>query len=210
MGVLKSVAIALGVMTLIAAVTSSDPELTSDFMVPPGVNASTITGDFFTFTGLRNFSAPPGTFALKRVTLVEFPALSGLGVGVTLVEFQPKSLNPPHTHPRGTEVLYVMAGCLHVGLVDTTGKLYTQILEEGDLFVFPKGLVHFQMNMDAEKTARGLASFSSSNAGTVSLPKTLFGSGISADVLEKAFAIDNATLSSLEAPYPPAPKNMLH
>jgi quercetin dioxygenase-like cupin family protein len=205
MTMMTALATVFGFLALSVSIYASDPELTSDFMVPAGVNASSITGDFFTYTGFRNFSAPPGTFALKKATLEVFPALAGLGVGVTIVDFEPKTLNPPHHHPRGTEVLYVTEGSLHVGLVDSTGKLYTQSLQTGDLFVFPKGLVHFQINMDETKSARGVASFSSANAGTTSLPKTLFGSGIDAVVLEKAFSISSETLAGLEAPYPRVP-----
>ena len=37
----------------------------------------------------------------------------------------------------------MVGGTLQVGFVDTTNKLFTQTLPTGDIFVFPKGLVHF-------------------------------------------------------------------
>ncbi|OAE23167.1 hypothetical protein AXG93_1953s1270 [Marchantia polymorpha subsp. ruderalis] len=165
-------------MTTVVAVGARDPELTTDFAVPVGMNASMITGDFFKFTGLRDFSAAPSTFGSKKVTHIEFPALTGLGVGVTLLEYKPNTLNPPHTHPRGSELIYVLAGHLDVGLIDSANKLYSAHLHEGDLFVFPQNLVHFQINMSKKKTVRAISAFGSSNAGTISLPRNIFGSGI--------------------------------
>ncbi|OAE23170.1 hypothetical protein AXG93_1953s1300 [Marchantia polymorpha subsp. ruderalis] len=154
-------------MTTVVAVWARDPELTTDFAVPIGMNASLIAGDFFTFTGLRNFSAAPNTFGSKKVTQVEFPALTGLGVGVTLLEYKPNTLNPPHTHPRGSELIYVMSGHLDVGLIDSANKLYSAKLQKGDLFVFPQGLVHFQINMSKKQSVHAISAFGSSNAGCV-------------------------------------------
>nr|GEY27844.1 hypothetical protein [Tanacetum cinerariifolium] len=61
-------------------------------------------------------------------------------------------------------------GSLEVGFVDTTNKLFTQTLQEGDIFVFPKALVHFQFNNDAKNPVVALSAFGSANAGTVSVP----------------------------------------
>ncbi|KAG6540975.1 hypothetical protein Mapa_017645 [Marchantia paleacea] len=202
MAAMKLVA-ALALATILG-VHARDPELTTDFSIPPGVNASTITGEYFTFKGLRDFSAAPGIFGSKKVTQIEFPALTGLGVGVTLLEFKPTTLNPPHTHPRGTELLYVMAGTLEVGLVDSANKLYAATLRKGDLFVFPQGLVHFQINKSGKKTVRALSAFGSSNAGTISLPRNIFGSGIDDAILLSAFKITSEELKALEAPFMPA------
>ncbi|OAE23162.1 hypothetical protein AXG93_1953s1220 [Marchantia polymorpha subsp. ruderalis] len=165
-------------MTTIVAVWARDPELTTDFAVPVGMNASLINGDFFTFTGLRNFSAAPNTFGSKKVTHVEFPALTGLGVGVTLLEYKPNTLNPPHTHARGSELIFVMAGHLD-------------------------GLVHFQINMSKEKSVLAISAFGSSNAGTISMPRNIFGSGIEDEVLLQAFKITSAELMKLKAPFTP-------
>ncbi|BBN10088.1 protein MpCupin63 [Marchantia polymorpha subsp. ruderalis] len=190
-------------MTTVVVVCARDPELTTDFAVPVGTDASMITGDFFTFTGLRNFSAMPSTFGAQKVTQIEFPALTGLGVGVTLLEYKPNTLNPPHTHPRGTELIYVMAGRLDVGLIDSANKLYSAQLQKGDLFVFPQGLVHFQINMSKKQTVRAISAFGSSNAGTISLPRNIFGSGIEDEVLLQAFKITSAELMMLKAPFMP-------
>ncbi|CAB4283217.1 unnamed protein product [Prunus armeniaca] len=45
----------------------------------------------------------------------------------------------PHIHPRSAEILFLVDGTLEVGFVDTKNNLFTQTLQAGDLFVFPKG-----------------------------------------------------------------------
>jgi len=121
--------LALYLVALAVLVSASDPELTTDFFVPEGVNKSTITGDYFTSTILRNGSGlvPPAKFAIKRVNSEVFPALTGLGVSSALLEYLPGGINTLHTHPRGSELLYVIKGTLYVGLVDSTNKLYVQV-----------------------------------------------------------------------------------
>jgi len=185
-------------------VHASDPELTTDFAVPKGKKLSDIDGYFFTSTALRNVSTNSEDFAtVTGVNLASnppFPALEGLGVSAALLQYPPGAVNPPHTHPRGTELLYIIEGTLDVGLVDTTPKLFTQTLCAGDLFVFPKGLVHFQINNDKRQTVRAFAGFSSSNPGLVRLPNTLFTeSNISDDVLAKSFGVSTSVIDKLQA-----------
>jgi oxalate decarboxylase/phosphoglucose isomerase-like protein (cupin superfamily) len=187
-------------VALAVLVSASDPELTTDFFVPEGVNASTITGDYFTSTILRNGTGlvPPAKFAIRRVNSENFPALTGLGISSALLEYLPGGINTLHTHPRGTELLYVLKGTLHVGLVDSANKLYVQVLEKRDLFVFPKGLVHYQINL-GNKTVYAYAAFSSSNPGTISLPANIFASGIEDYVLEAAFKVNQTIIDTLQA-----------
>ncbi|XP_024535114.1 germin-like protein 9-3 [Selaginella moellendorffii] len=175
-------------------VFASDPELVSDYAAAPAAtNAS-----FFTFTGFRSdVTAPAGTFLVKKASLAEFPGLNGLGVSMAKLSYQPGTTNPPHIHPRAAELLFVLQGSLSVGLVDTTNKLFVQKLEMGDMFVFPKGLVHFQFN-DGQHEAKAISAFGSSSAGTVSLPVTLFGSGIDDQILSKAFKVSTDTVKTLK------------
>lgn len=172
---------------------SADPDITSDFILPPETTANS---DFFTFRGFKeSLSGGPktGSFQATKATQVEFPALNGQSVSLAVLQFGPRGLNPPHTHPRSAELLIVVQGTLSVGFVDSNNKLYTQFLNKGDAFVFPKGLVHFQVNVESRYPAVAISAFGSANAGTVSLPKTLFGSGILNWVLAQSFKteVDN-------------------
>ena len=75
--------------------------------------------------------------------MAEFPALNGQSVSIAVLQYPAGSVNPPHTHPHSAELLFLLDGALEVGFVDTTNKLFTQTLQAGDMFVFPKGLVHY-------------------------------------------------------------------
>lgn len=53
---------------------------------------------------------------------------------------------PPHTRPRVTEIFTVIKGTVEAGFIisNPTNSLLTKVLHEGDVFVFPQDLVHFQ------------------------------------------------------------------
>ncbi|KAL3679306.1 hypothetical protein R1sor_022262 [Riccia sorocarpa] len=61
--------------------------------------------------------------------------------------------------------------------------------------------VHFQINK-GKQTARAYASFSSTNAGLVSLPRTLFGVNIDIEVLTKSFEVSPYIIKTLSAQQP--------
>lgn len=190
----------LQVTGMVLVATASDPELTTDFFVPEGTNKSTLTGAYFSTSILRNGSGlvPPSKYAIKRVNSDALPALTGLGVSTALLEYLPGGINTLHTHPRGSEVLTVLQGELNVGLIDSGNKLYTKVLQSADVFVFPKGLVHYQINL-GNSTVLAYAAFSSSNPGTISLPVNIFASGIEDVVLETAFKVDGGVVDELQA-----------
>jgi quercetin dioxygenase-like cupin family protein len=175
-------------------------QISSDFVIP--ANSSTkIGGDFFTFTDLRGFfdRAYPPNFKVTKASLAEFPALNGQSVSFATLEYPAGTINPPHTHPRSAELLFVVDGSLEVGFIDTTNKLYTQTLQLGDMFVFPKGLVHYQSNANAKNPATAISAFGSANAGTVSVPSTVFATGIDDNILAKAFKTDIGTIQKIKA-----------
>ncbi|KAJ4978371.1 hypothetical protein NE237_009151 [Protea cynaroides] len=188
-------------LIFIVKVHSADPELVSDFAIPDGIDQSKLDGAFFTYTGLRGGAASSNSALAGRmaVTVSNFPALNGMGVSMELLEFPAGAVNVPHTHPRGAEILFVVDGSLTVGSTDSDGKLYKNVLQKGDVFVFPKGMPHYQANFDKTNKAVAVSAFASSNAGTVSIPKTLFGPNMPEEVLAKAFKISADTLNLLKA-----------
>ena len=150
-------------------------------------------------------AAPPTAFKVLKASMAEFLALSGKSVSFAVLQFLAGTPNPPHTHPRTFELLFLVQGTLQVGFVDTTNKLFTQTLQTGDIFVFPKGLVHFQYNADPQVPALAISAFGSANARTVSIPNTLFTTGIDNNVLVKSFKTDVATIQALKAGLAPKP-----
>ena len=119
----------------------------------------------------------------------KLPGLNTLGISLAHLDFAPYGLNPPHIHPCGTKFLVVMEGTLLVGFVTSNpNKLFTKVLNKGDVFVFPVGLIHFQFNI-GQTNAIAFASLSSQNPGLITIANAIFGSNppINTDVLAKAF-----------------------
>ena len=140
----------------------------------------------------------------SSVNLVNVDKLAGLntlGISLARIDFASYGLNPLHTHPRGTELLIVLEGTLLVGFVtsDPDNRLFTKTLNQGDVFVFPVGLIHFQVNI-GETNAVALSSFSSQNPGVITIANAVFGSNppINPKVLIKAFQVDKNVVDYLQ------------
>ncbi|KAK9907824.1 hypothetical protein M0R45_000195 [Rubus argutus] len=191
-------------LAIVQMTLAGDPDILTDFITPPN---ATVDANFFTFTGMRVLvgGGPPKAFTVLKATLAEFPALDGQSVSYAVLEFPSGTTNPPHTHPRSAELFFLVEGTLEVGFVDTKNNLFTQTLEAGDLFVFPKGLVHFQYNADSSTPALAISAFGSASAGTVSIPSTLFTTNIDDNVLALSFKTDVATIQKLKAGLAPKP-----
>ncbi|KAL8209637.1 hypothetical protein R6Q57_006369 [Mikania cordata] len=120
------------------------------------------------------------------------------------IDYAPWGLNPPHTHPRATEILTVIEGTLQVGFVTSNpvNNLITKVLQKGDVFVFPVGLVHFQRNI-GNGYAVAIAGLSSQNPGVITIANAVFGADppVPGDVLTKAFQVDKSVVDLLESKF---------
>ncbi|KAF8413490.1 hypothetical protein HHK36_001477 [Tetracentron sinense] len=143
---------------------------------------------------------------VTQVNVAQIPGLNTLGVSLVRIDYAPYGLNPPHTHPRATEILTVLEGTLYVGFVtsnsDTGNRLITKVLNKGDVFVFPIGLIHFQFNT-GHSNAVAIAGLSSQNPGVITIANSVFGSNppISDDVLTKAFQVEKDVVDYLQAQF---------
>lgn len=185
-------------LLLATATSASDPDITTDFIAPE--NSNPVNANLFTYTGMRGIFASdyPPNFKVTKAGMTEFPVLNGQSVSFAVLEYPEGAVNPPHIHPRSAELLLVVDGSLEVGFIDTANKLYNQTLQIGDMFVFPTGLVHFQYNSN-NVPATAVSAFGSANAGTASVPSTLFTTGIDDTILAKAFKTDAATNQKIKA-----------
>lgn len=111
-------------------------------------------------------------------------------------DFDEGGVNVPHYHPRATEVAFVLEGKIYSGFVDSKNRVFARVLEKGEVMVFPRGLLHFQMNV-GDSRATILGSFNSQNPGSVKIPSALFGSDIKEEVLEKGFGFNAKELAKL-------------
>ncbi|XP_024517438.1 germin-like protein 5-1 [Selaginella moellendorffii] len=142
---------------------------------------------------------PPNPTALEnnrlgsivtQVNVQSFPGLHTQGLSIQRFTYAPGGVIPPHVHPRSSELLYVLQGTVVAGFVTTDNRLFQATLEPGDLFIYPRALIHFSVNT-GETPALAIASFNSANPGTALLPNALFASVpvLPAAVLAKTFAL---------------------
>ncbi|OAE23023.1 hypothetical protein AXG93_3255s1020 [Marchantia polymorpha subsp. ruderalis] len=177
-------------------VLGSDPDIVTDF----GINVT--SGADLHFTGFRDLpEQPTGQVHITFAFDTEFPGVIGMGIAPALLKFGTDSVNSFHTHPRGAEIFVILDGELDAGIVDTANNLYTATLKKGDVFVFPMGLMHYQINRSKTKTATVLAAFASQNAGRVSLPPNMFNTEprIETDIIMKSLFLDKKTVERLKA-----------
>ncbi|XP_058006521.1 germin-like protein subfamily 1 member 17 [Hevea brasiliensis] len=161
------------------------------------------TANDFSFSGL-NIPGNTSNQVGSNVTLInvdKIPGLNTLGISIARIDFSPYGgLNPPHIHPRATEILVVLEGTLYVGFVTSNpNRLITKVLNAGDVFVFPIGLIHFQFNI-GNTNAVAIAALSSQNPGVITIANAVFGSipPINPDVLAKAFQLDKNVVNYLQ------------
>ncbi|KAK1304848.1 putative germin-like protein 2-1 [Acorus calamus] len=196
---------------------ASDPSPLQDFCVAAPTGQVFVNGlvckdpklaqaDDFFFTGLDkpgNTSNPVAS-KVTPVNVAQIPGLNTLGISMARVDYAPYGINPPHTHPRATEILTVLEGTLYVGFVTSNpeNRLITKVLQKGDVFVFPQGLIHFQRNAGYGK-AVAIAALSSQNPGVITIANAVFGSNppISDDVLAKAFQVDKNIVDRIQAQF---------
>ncbi|CAN0892775.1 Germin-like protein subfamily 1 member 13 [Linum grandiflorum] len=158
----------------------------------------------FSFKGL-NIPRDTSNQVGSNVTLLnvdQIPGLNTLGISLARLDYAPNGgLNPPHIHPRGTEILVVQQGILYVGFVTSNpdNRLISKVLYPGDVFVFPIGLIHFQFNID-KAPAVAFAGLSSQNPGVITIANAVFGSNppVNPDVLTKAFQLDEHVVADLQ------------
>ncbi|KAB2049559.1 hypothetical protein ES319_A13G185000v1 [Gossypium barbadense] len=221
--------VAIFILALASPLTfASDPSPLQDFCVaindPKGsvfVNrkfckdAKLAKADDFYFSGLHIRKTTSNTFGsiVTPLNVAQMPGLHTLGISMVRIEYASNgSLNPPHTHPRASEILVVLEGTLHIGFVTSNpdNRLISKVLYPGDVFVFPVGLIHFQYNIgNVEKSIKGntyavaFAGLSSENPWVITIANAVFGSNpsINADILAKAFNLDRKMVKNLQSKF---------
>ncbi|KAG9439529.1 hypothetical protein H6P81_019694 [Aristolochia fimbriata] len=164
-----------------------------------------MASDFF-FTGLDKARTPinPVGSNVTAVNVNQIPGLNTLAISMVRIDYAPYGQNPPHTHPRATEILTVLEGSLFVGFVTSNpeNRLISKVLRKGDVFVFPIGLVHFQFNV-GNTNAVAIAALSSQNPGVITVANSVFGSKpkISGDILARAFQVEKRIVDLIQSKF---------
>ncbi|PWA80399.1 Cupin 1 [Artemisia annua] len=167
-------------------------------------NSSLVQASDFHFSGLHKRANILNTalgFGVTPVFVAQVPGLNTLGISLARIDFAPFGINPPHTHPRASEILTVLKGSLEVGFVTSNpeNRHISKVLSKGDVFVFPKNLVHYQRNL-GQKRATVIVALSSQNPGLIPIGNAVFGSkpDIATDVLAKAFQTSNDVINNIQ------------
>ncbi|KAB1996359.1 hypothetical protein ES319_D13G225700v1 [Gossypium barbadense] len=140
-----------------------------------------------------NTSNPDGS-NVTMINVDQILGLNTLSISLVRIGYAPYGVNPPppHTHPRGSEILLVVEGTLYVGFVmaNPTHCLFTKILNPGDFNIGKTAAVAF-------------AGLSSQNAGVITIANAAFGSNppINPDVLAKAFQLNKNVVKYLQSRY---------
>ncbi|KAG6481648.1 germin-like protein subfamily 2 member 2 [Zingiber officinale] len=184
-------------------VIAADPDMLQDLCVAdlnsavrvngfPCKPATNVSASDFFFSGLARPGATNTTMGsvVTRANVEQIPGLNTLGISMTRVDYAPGGLNPPHVHPRASEIVFVLAGEIEVGFVTTANRLVGRTIGAGEVFVFPRGLVHWQRNVGSTPAA-AVAAFNSQLPGSLGVAAALFASepAVADEVLERAFQI---------------------
>ncbi|GAQ83173.1 hypothetical protein KFL_001380150 [Klebsormidium nitens] len=195
MAALKGVSVALFALfggALVGFAAAADPDPLVDFVPVDALGDAQFKFALGNSTGIVG---PGGQ--IQPANVINFPALTSQGQSLVRFNLRPCGQNPPHTHPRASEVIFLISGGpLLVGFVDTTGIPHLNALMPGDVTVFPRGLVHFQQNFGTEN-AIYIAGLNSQNPGVQPMFTAL--GAFPAPVLATALntSVANLTLTAL-------------
>lgn len=147
-------------------------------------NPAKVTVNDFVFSGLA--AAGNTTNIIKAAVTpafsAQFPGLNGLGLSIARLDLAVDGVVPMHTHPGGSELLLVLEGCICAGFISSANTVYLETLQEGDIMVFPQGLLHFQIN-SGDGPALAAVSFSSASPGLQILDYALFGNNLPTELV---------------------------
>ncbi|KAL3835137.1 hypothetical protein ACJIZ3_009873 [Penstemon smallii] len=212
---LHIIIISIVISIVLSPSNGSDPDPLQDFCIADLKSKFTVNGfsckpatnvssDDFFFDGLSQEGNTSNLFgsSLTQGNVLAFPGLNTLGISMNRLDIAPGGINPPHSHPRATESGVVIKGRLLVGFITTGNVFYSKNLTAGQMFVIPKGLVHFQMNIGAEK-ALIITAFNSHLPGAAVVPFNLFGSrpSVPNSVLTKAFQVEGTIIDEIKSKF---------
>ncbi|KAL7098628.1 hypothetical protein ACP275_09G029700 [Erythranthe tilingii] len=219
---IQSIIFLIILLPIIKPSHSSDPDPLQDFCIadlksPPSINGYpckptvNVTSDDFFFDGLSkegNTTNSPMKSFVTHGHVLAFPGLNTLGMSMNRLDIAVGGVTHPHTHPRATECGVVVKGKMLVGLITSANNVvYSKNLSAGQVFVIPRGLVHFQMNV-GRGNVLVFTSFNSHFPGTVQISKSLFASkpsgnnGVNVvpdEVLMKAFQVNKTVVDEIKS-----------
>ncbi|KAM0824069.1 hypothetical protein ACQ4PT_070454 [Festuca glaucescens] len=166
-----------------------------------------VTAEDFFFGGLAIAAdvyagGNPMGSVVTAADVEKVPGLNTLGVSMARVDYAPwGGANPPHAHVRATEIIFVVDGTLEVGFLTTANRLITRAVPKGGVFVFPRGLMHFERSV-GEVPAVAISAFDSQLPGTQPAAAAMF-SAVPTDVLARALQTDAGVVEGIKSKFRP-------
>ncbi|CAL0313020.1 unnamed protein product [Lupinus luteus] len=164
----------------------------------PCKSPTNVTVDDFVFSNFKIGKPNQFNFSFTPAFVDHFPALNGLGFSFGRVEIKRGGAIPMHTHADATEVIISTGGTYIACFITSDNKVYTKTLTEGNIFVIPKGLLHFGLNIGKGK-ASGIVVFSSEKPSVQILDIALFGNNLDSGIIGKTTYLDVAQIKKLKA-----------
>ncbi|KAG6545867.1 hypothetical protein Mapa_012522 [Marchantia paleacea] len=206
------------ILTVIGVIRASDPDTLQDFCVAdlaagvavngyPCKDPQMVTAEDFLFSGLAvaaNLTGNPVDAAPTFGFVKDWPALNALGLSLVRLDLNPGGVIMPHTHNLATEILFVLEGEIYTGFVANSdnpehpNKLFAKVVKKGEAFIFPRGLLHFQLN-NGTVPAASINVLNGQNPGIQLMSISLFGTGIDSKVLEKSFFLPPDSVANISA-----------
>jgi quercetin dioxygenase-like cupin family protein len=121
------------------------------------------------------------------------------GSGQTVVTMGPCAGNTPHTHPRGSEISFMLYGNITFGMIEENANMNMPIIRNitaGDTIHIPQGVLHFSHNPYCEPAAF-LASFGNSDPGTQTTWNSMM--RVPSYILNAATGLTEATINQLKS-----------
>ncbi|XVE56471.1 hypothetical protein DITRI_Ditri04bG0012800 [Diplodiscus trichospermus] len=141
----------------------------------PCKNPSSISAPDFKTSSL-NHAGDTDNFlhsSVNIVTAADFQGLNTLGLSIARTDLDVDGTVLPHSHPRASELFFLRKGTVLAGFIDTNNTLFQSFIKEGDVILFPRGLLHFCLNAGYEP-AIAFSVLNSQNPGVVSISGAIF------------------------------------
>jgi len=112
---------------------------------------------------------------MTAANVANFPALFANGMAMTIGQIGPCGMNTPHTHPRATEILYLVNGEMEAGFIEENGaRFVSNVMTKGQGTIFPHGSIHYQVNTGCEPILF-VAALNDEDPGTSQIAQRFFG-----------------------------------
>ncbi|XP_004296080.1 PREDICTED: auxin-binding protein ABP19b-like isoform X1 [Fragaria vesca subsp. vesca] len=160
-----------------------------------------VTADDFVYSGLNTTGNTVNIFkaANTPASADQFPGVNGLGISMARVDVAAGGVIPLHIHPGANEVLFVAEGTLDAGFISSDrNTVYVKTIKKGDIIVFPRGLLHFQVNVGNGTPVVAFASYSSARPGLQIVDFALFKSNLSTELIKRSTFLDFLQIKKLK------------